>query len=205
MTMKPFAHYLAESTKTFDYRIKICGEVDAEFLKNFKEQLKKFDPAEISTPKTTPVQAKPADFPGQTNQRVTIIDGSFRYPATPPQIQQMAELCGLTADHICINDLHWSEGMDQELLGIKDENSPAVLQKDYPADSAEQKRLKKEYEDGNQQVVRNSAADAKWTVAGGKTPPAETTNDLPQGVVSPMSRVKRPPRPATGRNPQGKV
>ena len=203
--MKPFAHYLAESTKTFDYRIKICGEVDAEFLKNFKEQLKKFDPAEISTPKTTPVQAKPADFPGQTNQRVTIIDGSFRYPATPPQIQQMAELCGLTADHICINDLHWSEGMDQELLGIKDENSPAVLQKDYPADSAEQKRLKKEYADGNQQVVRNSAADAKWTVAGGRTPPAVTTNDLPQGVTSPMSRVKRPPRPATGRNPQGKV
>ena len=203
--MKPFAHYLAESTKTFDYRIKICGEVDAEFLKNFKEQLKKFDPAEISTPKTTPVQAKPADFPAQTNQRVTIIDGSFRYPATPPQIQQMAELCGVTADHICINDLHWSEGMDQELLGIKDENSPAVLQKDYPADSAEQKRLKKEYADGNQQVVRNSAADAKWTVAGGRTPPAVTTNDLPQGVESPMSRVKRPPRPATGRNPQGKV
>ena len=203
--MKPFAHYLAESTKTFDYRIKICGEVDAEFLKNFKEQLKKFDPAEISTPKTTPVQAKPADFPAQTTQRVTIIDGSFRYAATPPQIQQMAELCGLTADHICINDLHWSEGMDQELLGIKDENSPAVLQKDYPADSAEQKRLKKEYTDGNQQVVRNSAADAKWTVAGGRTPPAQTTNDLPQGVVSPMSRVKRPPRPATGRNPQGKV
>jgi len=202
--MKPFAHYLAESTKTFDYRIKICGEVDAEFLKAFKEQLKKFDPAEISTPKTTPVQARPADFPAQTNQRVTIIDGSFRYPATPPQIQQMAELCGVTADYICINDLHWSEGMDQELLGIKDENSPAVLQKDYPADSAEQKRLKKEYTDGNQQVVRNSAADAKWTVAGGKTPPAQTTNDLPQGVESPMSRVKRPPRPATGFNPQGK-
>lgn len=202
--MKPFAHYLAESTKTFDYRIKICGEVDAEFLKSFKEQLKKFDPAKISEPKTTPVQARPADFPGQTNQRVTIIDGCFRYPATPPQIEQMAELCGVTADHICINDLHWSEGMDQELLGIEDENSPAVLQKEYPANSAEQKRLKKEYADGNQQVVRNSAADAKWIVAGGKTPPAQTTNDLPQGVESPMSRIKRPPRPATGRNPQGK-
>ena len=203
--MKPFAHYLAESTKTFDYRIKICGEVDAEFLKNFKEQLKKFDPAEISTPKTTPVQARPADFPGQTNQRVTIIDASFRYPATPPQIQQIAELCGLTADNICINELHWAEGMDTELLGIEDENSPSLLQKDYPANSAEQKRLKKEYTDGNQQVVRNSAADAKWTVAGGKTPAAQTTNDLPQGVESPMSRIKRPPRPATGRNPQGKV
>jgi hypothetical protein len=202
--MKTFSQYLTESEKTFDYRIKICGEVDAEFLKAFKEQLKKFDPAKISEPKTTPVQARPVDFPAQTNQRVTIIDGSFRYPATPPQIEQMAELCGLTADNVCINELHWAEGMDKELLGIEDENSPSMLQKDYPANSAEQKKLKKEYADGNQQVVRNSAADAKWTVAGGKTPPAETTNDLPQGVTSPMSRIKRPPRPATGFNPQGK-
>jgi hypothetical protein len=40
-------------------------------------------------------------------------------------------------------------------------------------------------------------------VAGGKTPPAETTNDLPMGTTSPMTRVKRPPRPATGANPKG--
>jgi hypothetical protein len=94
--------------------------------------------------------------------------------------------------------------MDQELLGIENENSPAMLQKEYPANSAEQKKLKKEYADGNQQVVRNSAADAKWTVAGGKTPAAQTTNDLPQGVESPMSRIKRPPLPTTGFKSQGK-
>jgi hypothetical protein len=135
---------------------------------------------------------------------VTIIDGSFRYPATPPQIEQMAELCGITADHVCVKDLHWSEGMDRELLGIEEENAATILGKEYPADSAEQKKLKKEYADGNQQVVRNSAEKATWTVAGGKTPPAETTNDLPQGVESPMSKVKRPPRPATGFQSQGK-
>jgi hypothetical protein len=202
--MKTFSQYLTESEKTFDYRIKICGDVNAELLKMFKEKLKKFDPVKISDPKTTPVQAQPADFPGQTNQRVTIIDGSFRYPATPPQIEQMAELCGITADHVCVKDLHWSEGMDQELLGIEEENAATILGKEYPADSAEQKKLKKEYADGNQQVVRNSAAEATWTVAGGQTPPAETTNDLPQGVESPMSKVKRPPRPATGFQSQGK-
>ena len=201
--MKTFSQYLTESEKTFDYRIKICGDVDAEFLKMFKEKLKKFDPVKISDPKTTPVQAKPADFPGMTNQRVTIIDGSFRYPATPPQIEQMAELCGVTADRVCVNDLHWSEGMDTELAGIESQTEP-LLNSEYPADSAEQKRLKKEYADGNQQVVRNSAAEATWTVAGGKTPPAKTTNDLPQGVESPMSKVKRPPRPATGFQSQGK-
>jgi hypothetical protein len=202
--MKTFSQYLTESEKTFDYRIKICGDVNAELLKMFKEKLKKFDPVKISDPKTTPVQAQPADFPGQTNQRVTIIDGSFRYPATPPQIEQMAELCGITADHVCVKDLHWSEGMDRELLGIEEENAATILGKEYPADSAEQKKLKKEYADGNQQVVRNSAAEATWTVAGGKTPKAVTTNDLPQGVESPMSKVKRPPRPATGFQSQGK-
>ena len=202
--MKTFSQYLTESEKTFDYRIKICGDVNAELLKMFREKLKKFDPVKISDVKTTPVQARPADFPGETNQRVTMIDGSFRYPATPPQIQQMAELCGIAVNHVCVNDLHWSEGMDLELAGIAEENTPAILQKEYPVDSAEQKQLKKDYADGNQQVVRNSAAEATWTVAGGKTPPAATTNDLPQGVVSPMTRMKRPPRPATGRNPQGK-
>ena len=134
--MKTFSQYLTESEKTFDYRIKICGDVNAELLKMFKEKLKKFDPVKISDPKTTPVQAKPADFPGMTNQRVTIIDGSFRYPATPPQIEQMAELCGITADHVCVNDLQWSEGMDKELLGIEEENSSPVLGKEYPAVSA---------------------------------------------------------------------
>ena len=170
----------------------------------FKEKLKKFDPVKISDAKTTPVQARPADFPGETNQRVTMIDGSFRYPATPPQIQQMAELCGITADHVCVNNLQWSEGMDTELLGIAEENAATILGKEYPADSAEQKQLKKEYADGNQQVVRNSAEKAQWTVAGGRTPPAVTTNDLPQGVTSPMTAMKRPPRPATGFKPQGK-
>jgi hypothetical protein len=203
--MKPFSQYLTESEKTFDYRIKICGDIDSGFLKLFQEKLKKFEPVKISDPKTTPVQARPADFPGQTNQRVTMIDGSFKYPATPPQIEQMAELCGVTADRVCINQLSWAEGMDIELLGIEEENTPSLLQKPYPADSAEQKRLNKEYADGNQQVVRNSAAEATWTVAGGKTPKAITTNDLPQGVTSPMSKIKRPPRPATGFKSQGKV
>ncbi len=201
--MKTFAQYLTESEKTFDYRIKICGEVAPDFVKAFKEKLKKFDPVKISDPKTTPIQARPTDFPNATNQRVTIIDGTFRYPATPPQIQQFAELLGLDPNNICINDLQWSEGMDTELAGIKDQTEP-LLTSEYPADSQEQKRLSREYADSNQQIVKNSAEKATWTVAGGRTPPAVTTNDLPQGVVSPMSTVKRPARPATGRNPQGK-
>jgi hypothetical protein len=197
--MKNFATYLAESEKTFDYRIKICGDLPNGFVPAFKDKLKKFDPKSIGDIKTTPVMAKPWDFPGYPNERVNIMDCTFRYPATPPQIQQLAELLGLDADRICINQLNWAEGIDRELLGIEDQGDPLLLA-DYPANSKEQQDLKKDYSaiGADKEVVKNSAAEAQWVVAGGKTPPAETTNDLPMGVKSPMTTIKRPPKPATG-------
>jgi len=197
--MKTFAQYLTESEKTFDYRIKIVGDLPGDFVKEFKVRLKKFDPVSIGDVKTTPILAKPKDFPAFNNQAVNMMDVVFRYPAIPPQIQQIAQLLGLDPDRISINETHWAEGMDAELMGIDDQGSPLLLT-DYPADTKEQKDLIRDYSavGKEKQVVRNSAEDAVWTVAGGKTPPAETTNDLPMGVKSPMSTVKRPPRPATG-------
>ena len=197
--MKTFAQYLTESEKTFDYRIKIVGDLPGDFVKEFKVRLKKFDPVSIGDVKTTPILAKPKDFPAFNNQAVNMMDVVFRYPAIPPQIQQIAQLLGLDPDRISINQTHWAEGMDAELMGIADQGSPLLLT-DYPADTKEQKDLIRDYSavGKEKQVVRNSAEDAVWTVAGGKTPPAETTNDLPMGVKSPMSTVKRPPRPATG-------
>ena len=202
--MKTFAQYLTESEKTFDYRIKIVGDLPGDFVKEFKVRLKKFDPVSISDVKTTPILAKPKDFPAFNNEAVNMMDVVFRYPAIPPQIQQIAQLLGLDPDRICINETHWAEGMDAELMGIADQGSPVLLS-DYPADSKEQKDLIRDYSavGKDKQVVRNSADDAVWTVAGGRTPPAETTNDLPMGVKSPMSTVKRPPRPATGFRKQG--
>ena len=65
--MKTFAQYLMESEKTFDYRIKIVGDVDPVFMKAFREQLKKFDPVKVTDPKTTPVLARPVGFPAYPN------------------------------------------------------------------------------------------------------------------------------------------
>jgi hypothetical protein len=197
--MKTFAHYLTESERTFDYRIKIVGDLPGDFVKEFKTRLKKFDPVEISEVKRTPILASPRGFEAFPNEAVNMMDVVFRYPAIPPQIQQIAQLLGLDPDRICINELHWAEGMDRELMGIEEQGDP-LLNTAYPPDSKEQKDLIKDYSavGKDKQVVRNSAEDAVWTVAGGRTPPAETTNDLPMGVKSPMSTVKRPPRPATG-------
>jgi hypothetical protein len=196
--MKSFKHYLTESAKTHSYRIKICGDLPDGFLPSFKSALKKFDPENMGEVKKTPVMSRPQDFPAFPNESVSLMDVTFRYPATPEQIQKMAKLLGLDADRIRMTQRDYDEGMDRELLGIADQKD--LLTTDYPADSREQKQASKDYAavGADKQVVKNSAADATFVVAGGKTPPAETTNNLPMGTKSPMSTIKRPPLPATG-------
>jgi len=196
--MKTFAQYLTESVQTFDYRIKIIGELPPGFIKDLKEKLKKFDPVSVSDPKSTPILSKHPDFPDFANEAVNIIDATFKYPATPPQLEQMVRLMGLDPNRVAMVQKDYAEGMDKELVGIADQTD--LLTTDYPAPDAEQKKLKKDYSAAaaDKQVVKNSAADAKFTVAGGKTPPAMTSNDLPMGIKSPMTAVKRPPKPATG-------
>jgi hypothetical protein len=51
--------------------------------------------------------------------------------------------------------------------------------------------------------VLKNAYRSNFTIAGKKTPPAKTTNDLPMGIKSPMTTIKRPPKPATGAQPRG--
>ena len=87
---------------------------------------------------------------------------------------------------------------------IQIENKDLLTDTNYPAPDAEQKALSNDYAIGpyDHEVVKN-AWKTNFTVAGGKTPKAQTSNDLPMGNTSPMSTVKRPAKPATGANPRG--
>ena len=82
--MKNFKEYLAESEHVYDYRIRIVGEVNSEFIKELEGKLSQFDVVSATKPKTTPVQKTPAGFPSHQNDSVTIMDVSFRYPAIEP-------------------------------------------------------------------------------------------------------------------------
>jgi hypothetical protein len=202
--MKNFQEYLAESQRTYNYRIKIVGDVAPDFVKMLEEKLRQFDPVKISAVKKTPIQAKPADFPAAANESVASMDVEFRYPAIEPQIQQLAQLLGLNPNRIRLLTTAYEDSMAEEKDKIEDQNKDLLTDTDYPAPDAEQKALSKDYSaDPYQHAVLKNAYRSEFTVAGGKTPPAETTNDLPMGTTSPMTRVKRPPRPATGANPRG--
>jgi hypothetical protein len=201
--MKNFQQYLAESERTYNYRIKIVGDVAPDFVKQLEEKLAQFDIVKISKPKTTPVQLKPADFPKHSNDSVTSMDVEFRYPAIEPQIKQIAQLLMMDPNRIIMLTTPHEEGMDSERERVAAQNKD-LLDSDYPANTPEQTALSKDYSAPyDQHAVLKNAYRSDFTVAGGKTPPAETTNDLPMGNTSPMTKVKRPPRPATGANPRG--
>ena len=202
--MKNFQQYLAESERTYNYRIKIVGDVAPDFIKALEDKLKQFDIVKISKPKTTPVQLSPADFPKHSNDSVTSMDVEFRYPAIEPQIKQIAQLLFMDPNRIIMLTTPHEDGMDKERAKVEDENKDLLTDTDFPAPDAEQKALSKDYSaDPYKHAVLKNAYKSDFTVAGGKTPPAETTNDLPMGTSSPMTKVKRPPRPATGANPRG--
>ena len=192
--MKTFAEYLTESKHTYDYRIKIAGDLPAGFMSGFKEKLKQFDVVSMSDSKKTPVQKSLPDFPKFPNESMTFVDVTFNYPATPPQITQIAQLLGLDPNRIVMLDKKYADGVDQEVVKQDSENKNLLTDTDYPAPDKQQKDLKKDYSAApNDHAVVKNAYKSSFTVAGGKTPPAVTTDDFPMGQKSPIGGTNKKP------------
>jgi len=201
--MKPFAKYLAESERAYTYRIKVVGDVPDGFFKELRDKCAQFDVVKMSDAKSTPVRKAIPDFPAFPNQPMKIVDVQFRYPAIEPQIKQLAQLLGLDPNRVVMMATPYEESLDIESEKIADQNKD-LLDSPYPAPDAQQKALSKDYATGPyDHAVLKNAYRSNFTIAGDKTPPAKTTNDLPQGVKSPMTNIKRQPKPATGAHPRG--
>lgn len=202
--MKNFRHYLAESERVYSYRIKFVGEAPGEFITELNKKLQQFDPVKISDPKETPVLPRSTDFPKWPNEKVTMYDVQFRYPAIEPQIKQLAQLLGMDPNRIVMLTADHCDGIVDELERTESENKDLLTDTDYPADTQEQKDLIADYSApyGEHAVLKN-AYRSDFDIAGGKTPAPKTTNDFKQGDKSPMTNVKRPPRPETGASKGG--
>jgi hypothetical protein len=203
--MKNFKDYLAESERTYNYRIKMVGELPSGFYNLLKTKLAQFDPLKIGTEKTTPIQAKPADFPACENEKVTSVDVMLRYPAIEPQIKQIARLLGFDENKIIMQTSVYGDDIAEYQQKLEDQPESLLADTNYPADDAEQKELKADYSaDPYDHAVLKNAYRSNFTIAGGSPKPAETTNDFKTGNTSPMTHAeKRPARPATGSKTKG--
>ena len=98
--MSTFKHYLTEATKTYEYKVKIAGDLDKDFATRMETALGKFEVAKCAAGKKTPIQSLPLDFPALSNEAVTIFDVSTNYPAA---VREMSEYL---ADYLRISPAH---------------------------------------------------------------------------------------------------
>lgn len=195
--MKSLRHYLTESVRTYCYTIKILGDCDSKFIDMFNHNLSKFDPVKIEDPKTTPIRKSIQGFPDAENESLTIIKVEFKYPATEPMIQQCAQACGCNINRVRMHTTDFADSIEKtdEQYANQVENSPVLLQAEMP-DSG--KEASKEY--GNQYLDRvmpkKPSIDIPFDAP--KTPIQPNKSKEGINTSSPMTKMTRPERPATG-------
>ena len=86
--MSTFATYLTESTKTYEYKVKIAGDIDKDFSTRMETALGKFEVSKMSAGKKTPIQSLPLDFPALKNESVTIFDVTTNYPVAVRELKE---------------------------------------------------------------------------------------------------------------------
>lgn len=202
--MKSFRKYLAESVRTYKYKIKIAGEPSKNFIDMFSHNLSKFDPVKVGEPKSTPIQKEPHGFPGLKDQSVTIIDVEFRYPATEPMVKQMAQLLKYDENMVCMVQANYDDSLNKEaeMYANQSSHSPLLTHEELE-DSG--KEASKDYADSYLSSIKKQeegrAIKNKYSAKETKSsfkPFDQKAIQKTMNTKSPMTSVKRPDRPATG-------
>jgi hypothetical protein len=124
--MKSFREHLIESKQTYNFKIKIVGDQDAEAADKIKSVLDRYKVETFSEAKTTPIQETQADFPSHQNVSVTMFEADLCYPATTVQIQNLvAEALNLS--HSCVKIRTSSEQDEDAINHAYDEKSDIPL------------------------------------------------------------------------------
>lgn len=201
--MKTLKQYITESVRTYNYTIKIAGDLDKNFIDMFKYNLNKFDPIKVHDPMTTPIQKTPLGFPDHENQAVTIIKAEFRYPATEPMIQQIAMLLGCNVNKVRVYTTDFDDSINSEAdkFANQADHSP-VLNHTELEDSGKEaaKAYSESYLSSIKEQMKGSEIDIPY--AAKETPdsfdPFAKPNSEKIGINSPMSKMTRQAKPATG-------
>jgi len=184
--MKTFTEYLTESKQTYSYRVKVAGGCDKDCLKELEDKLTKYDLIQMSDPKTTPVTEDPLDFPGVKNMEVCIFEIELDYPASADELYEILESCTSKAkSNIKVTSKHFADSWEEN-EGAEAEEAP-ILEKEYDEQNKAEKDASELYADPSKAVPEETR---KHEIAGGTTPKAPTTNDLPMGDKSAMGSQK---------------
>lgn len=203
--MRSLKHYLAESVKTYKYKIKIAGDIDENWLSLFRHNLSKFEPVKIGEPKATPIQKNPYGFPNLQNQSITILDAEFRYPCTEPMVQQVAQLLGYNVNMIRVISAQFDDSINSEMDAYANEmREDPLLTREEMEEQPGAKDAAKAYAGSYLDSIKKQAEgnEIKMEYAAKETAdafdPWRPYSPDAAGTNSPMSKITRPAKPQTG-------
>lgn len=204
--MRSLKQYIVESIHTYNYRIRVAGDVDQNKLDLLKYNLQKFNPLKISEPKTTPIQKAVAGFPGVNNERVTTIEIECRYPVIEPFVQQIAQLLGIDPNRVRMLGTSYDDSIDEEMEGYVNQmdHSPILTHEELeeqPGAKEASKAYGNSYLDSIKDQTKNDKIEIPYE--GQRTPDSfdpfkPETLMASMGKDSPMSKITRPAKPQTG-------
>ena len=154
--MSTFKDYLTEAVKSYDYKIKVAGDLDSDFASKLESALAKFELANMSAGKKTPIMTMPLDFPRLSNEEVTIYDVTTNYPESPRVMHEyLSDLLRIPMTHIVVKkpgepseeyqdemqDMKKSEYANK-LHDIEYKDAPKLNAEDYHSTQANMSLLK---------------------------------------------------------------
>jgi hypothetical protein len=194
--MSTFTQYLAESTKSYDYKIKIVG-ASKDIDKNALETaLQKFDLANMSAGKTTPIMTQPLDFPALSNEQVTIFDVTTNYPTTSREMKEyLSDIMRIPATHIVVRkpgepteqyqaDMQIKSEYRNKLHDIEYKDAPKVNAEDLHSTKANMSLLK--------ELLKDREAHALNMEVGKDNKTQELQSNEEKGTPSPLSKASNP-------------
>jgi hypothetical protein len=132
--MSTFKEYLIESIKTYEFKVKIAGDVDDKIEEDMKTVLSKFECLSVTKTMRTPIAESPLDFPELKNVQVNLYDVSCSYPVTSHELAiYLSEKLKINPVHLRVRTLKEQEEVEHNIdsysrVGSKGE---AVLNKPY--------------------------------------------------------------------------
>lgn len=178
--MKSLREFLIESAKQYNFKIKIASEITDEQLEKLEAGFEKWGLESLSKPKKTPVQESPDGFPHLKNTEVSVMKLTLSYPTTPPELAACIRDCiSMPLNHIHVSN----ENDPNQIEPEADKKYEPVLTSPYP-ESSEEPKFGDKY---NKQFIKELQTMPKIVNDDNKL---VTTNDLPQGNVSPLGNHK---------------
>ena len=112
---KTFFDYLAESKKTYEFKIGIAGELPEGTVDRLETALQKYSLENMSSGKKTPITERPLDFPQLQNTEVTYFETTIAYPTVAKVLEEyLSNYTGIPTSHIIVRNMNEPQEAYQE-------------------------------------------------------------------------------------------